>query len=1013
MQKSRNTQQKDVSMSAIIIVSIAAILIYLLIGPLRGKISLEDIEFLFSRNQIVLSVFLVSAFANMAWYGSTIDRYFKFKKQGKKLAKLINKKEQKIKFYKFAPKAFAIMVILFALSLLTTITKIRWPLSLLEYSFIKKHLQLFLAFNISLLGPMILIYAYKIASAFRSKNLNSEKLKERPTKKNTVYIGTEALKTEDDSLEETSKWIEMNDKALNGGVLITGSIGSGKTVSALIPIVEQIITNFEKFPAILALDPKNTFNKDLIKLLKEKNQIDRLLHLKLGGDVTINPFYKEQILKDGNFIEVANMFRRASDNFMGDKSGSVFWDESAFNLLKNAVIFSGAMYGYITMEHIYNTLLESVDNDSITKMVADLRTISENGKFDAEELFNINSAIRYFTKEFDKLDSKIKTGVLSTATVFLNMFQEYQANKIFCPKKESLTISSFNKLIESGKILIFDIQKEGLAAPMATFIKLMYMQAVLDRTKEKYATDTNKMPHALIVADEYQDVVTATSKGLSDVSVLAKGRSSKLIFLAASQSLSSMSSAIKNEKASKTLFQNFRTKIALHSSDLDTINLIKELVGKEDIKRHSHSISELSQKAQRNIIQGGFDSDESNISESMSTSTHKDYTVTAKDFSTLNTFEALAIVYNGVSSTFKRVCLKPAYLEQTKTPHKKILEGLLLSAMIFVLSSPFTKVMAFPNICTIVNSPQFSSCLAFKKSSCMCKSKWPLPPHPCARITYYVPQTFIEVQRESRNSYFSDLPAAAAQLASVSPDGLSLFNGVDDDNGLYTYQAHSLAVPFSSYFNLLNCGGTRTEKTCFDGMSEHLGMNWKSGQADLKQPAFLAWSAAPKACLIKGAIMSTTGGGEIVSGNEGACSYPMSWLTVYPPSTHSVCNGWGLHFPRTGSYDGVSQIAGALTIAARMKSLSSEVFRATPSSIDEKWQMTYPNSSMCFREGENVGLLEIPKQVNEVSRTWSKKQNGYLFTVWKKVSCCVEYPQVPAVYASLAILKSVCRGANK
>ncbi|PIP90403.1 MAG: hypothetical protein COW79_07715, partial [Bdellovibrionales bacterium CG22_combo_CG10-13_8_21_14_all_38_13] len=62
--------------------------------------------------------------------------------------------------------------------------------------------------------------------------------------------------------------------------------------------------------------------------------------------------------------------------------------------------------------------------------------------------------------------------------------------------------------------------------------------------------------------------------------------------------------------------------------------------------------------------------------------------------------------------------------------------------------------------------------------------------------------------------------------------------------------------------------------------------------------------------------MSTTGGGEIVSGNEGACSYPMSWLTVYPPSTHSVCNGWGLHFPRTGSYDGVSQIAGALTIAA-------------------------------------------------------------------------------------------------
>jgi len=106
-------------------------------------------------------------------------------------------------------------------------------------------------------------------------------------------------------------------------------------------------------------------------------------------------------------------------------------------------------------------------------------------------------------------------------------------------------------------------------------------------------------------------------------------------------------------------------------------------------------------------------------------------------------------------------------------------------------------------------------------------------------------------------------------------------------------------------------------------MSEHLGMNWKTGQADLKQPAFMAWSLAPKACLIKGAITSTTGGGEFVAGNEGACSYPMSWLKMNPPSTHSVCNGWGLHFPRTGSYDGTSQVAGALTIAARIKSLSS------------------------------------------------------------------------------------------
>jgi len=194
-------------------------------------------------------------------------------------------------------------------------------------------------------------------------------------------------------------------------------------------------------------------------------------------------------------------------------------------------------------------------------------------------------------------------------------------------------------------------------------------------------------------------------------------------------------------------------------------------------------------------------------------------------------------------------------------------------------------------------------------------------------------------------------------------------------------------------------------------MSEHLGLNWSTGSADLLQPNFLAWSLSPKACLIKGAAMSLSG----ESGSAGypaspSCSVPMSWLPKYPPSTHSACTGWGVFYPRSGIYSGPAQTTGALMVAARMKSMSNEIFHATPSSGDEVWQMIYPQSSSCFREGQNVSVLDAAKNVREIGRLTSGKLKGYLFVVWSKVSCCRELAEVPTAYAAIAAMDALCAG---
>ena len=62
-----------------------------------------------------------------------------------------------------------------------------------------------------------------------------------------------------------------------------------------------------------------------------------------------------------------------------------------------------------------------------------------------------------------------------------------------------------------------------------------------------------------------------------------------------------------------------------------------------------------------------------------------------------------------------------------------------------------------------------------------------------------------------------------------------------------------------------------------------------------------------------------------------------------------------------------------------------------------------------FNEGQNIGLLESPlKRVIEHGRITRGKLKGYLFATWKKVSCCVDFPYVPAFYAALAAIKAAC-----
>ena len=336
----------------------------------------------------------------------------------------------------------------------------------------------------------------------------------------------------------------------------------------------------------------------------------------------------------------------------------------------------------------------------------------------------------------------------------------------------------------------------------------------------------------------------------------------------------------------------------------------------------------------------------------------------------------------------------------------KKLFGFIGVALIFSPSS-----RAFPNICDVVKQPSFRSCLELEVQPTVCGD---VAPRPCAHISYYVPQTFIETTTSEGISHFSDLPGAALQLKATRSGsyGTSPYGVVSDDD-TQSFHARTIAIPLAQVaFSGLPCGGTRQEKLCFDGMSEHLGSHWLTGSGDLWQPAFLAWKLNPKSCLLKGAITSVMGTRAVSLGSS-MCSTPLSILKKFPPSQMPVCTGWGVMFPRYGTYIGGSELIGALTIAGRIKSLSVEVFRSLPSSLDERWSMVSPNSSQCFIEFENIALVEGFKWANNRGRLLAKNLNGNIFVIWKKVSCTVDWVEIPVYRAKLGIMEQVCKGDIK
>lgn len=242
--------------------------------------------------------------------------------------------------------------------------------------------------------------------------------------------------------------IYLTEKSLFQNILITGTIGTGKTSSAMYPFTEQFISNPNKFP-MLILDVKGNYYLKVKELCEKYSRTEDLIVLELEGNFKYNPLHKPHLKASVLADRLKDILLLFSPN-----NSESYWLDKTHELLKEAIVLC-RLYnnGYVTFEEIHKLItLENYYQEKIST----LRNLFINNNLSISDVYNLYSALSFFKKEFFSLDLRTKSILKSEVTRITNCFlSDYSVYKTFCPSFEELNFDGFYDALLSRKNCCF------------------------------------------------------------------------------------------------------------------------------------------------------------------------------------------------------------------------------------------------------------------------------------------------------------------------------------------------------------------------------------------------------------------------------------------------------------------------------------------------------------------------------------------------------------------------------
>ena len=504
------------------------------------------------------------------------------------------------------------------------------------WNFIKLSFVFCYIFTIIVLSLKLLMFYIK----FKYRTLiKSDSLVKYNNKLISLLIGYDA---------DSKRNIYIPESGLFQNFLITGTIGTGKTSSAMYPFTEQIlkynsINNNNKF-GILVLDVKGNYFKHIKQIAYKYHLSKDIIEIGLNSPTVYNPLHKPNLSP----IVLANRLKTILLLFSENNSES-YWLDKAEQILAECIKLC-RLYndGYVTFMEIHKLVTEP---DYYKSKVAILRNMFYNSKFSYQEIYDLNSSITFFEKEFYSLDNRTLAILKSEITRITNIFvSDYRVSKAFCPPKEKLNFKGFNFALSKGKIVVLNMniaEYKNLSKLISAYLKLDFQSEVM------YNLSHNRVKPSVFICDEYAEYVTKTDADFFSLSIEAK-----CINIVCTQSYSSLKNTLKDETTVKVIIQNLINKIWFRTDDTFTIEEAQKQLGKEFKTLTSTSYSEGAKETKFNYITKSLNSRYSNITESFNTYSQKDFVYDTNFFTqNLETFSALAFLSNG-SKILKPLKLK-------------------------------------------------------------------------------------------------------------------------------------------------------------------------------------------------------------------------------------------------------------------------------------------------------------------------------------------------------------------
>lgn len=460
--------------------------------------------------------------------------------------------------------------------------------------------------------------------------------------------------------------IYINEKGLYQNILITGTIGTGKTSSAMYPFTDQLIKyksfNYKEKLAMLILDVKGNYFAKVLEFAKIHSRLNDVISIDLSGKFKYNPLDKPNLTP----IVLANRLKTILTLFNPNNSES-YWLDKAEQILAECIKFC-RLYnnGYVSFSELHKILMFP---DYYSEKILILKEMFKQGKLDNSEIYNLLSCINFFEKEFFSLDSRTISILKSEISRITNIFiSDYNVSKVFCPPKSEINFFGFDDILRSGKIVVLNMnisEYRNLSKIIATYLKLDFQTTVLSQL----GNNTIKRS-SVFISDEFQEYITIT-----DADFFSQSREAKCVNIVSTQSYSSLKNALKDDGATKVILQNLINKFWFRTDDSFTIEEAQKQIGKEEKEKISTTISENAKETKLNFITNTLMSKDSNLSESYNKYTQNDYIYDTNYFSqSLETFKSLAFISDGMK------ILKPQELQMIPYYEKeKIMKGLNLN----------------------------------------------------------------------------------------------------------------------------------------------------------------------------------------------------------------------------------------------------------------------------------------------------------------------------------------------